>query len=437
MNERLADEMRAVFDGRVEPVRKSAFYTLGLLIVTLVMVILPLVYALIVAAAGYAVYYHAVHHVSLLSPGAGMRFRLLGYFGPLVIGGVLVLFMARPLIPRFFRREKPLYRITEDNEPLVYEWIQHICHAVGAPRPREIHLIMEPNAYAAFRRGFFSFLGNDLVLAIGLPLISAFTIRQLSGVVAHEMGHFSQGVGMRMSYIIEKINNWFAQTIYGGSGLEDKLEELRFHSGGGALGLVFVLSQWFLVLTKGFLWLCMMLGYLVSNYFSRQMEYDADLYELRVAGSREFEITMYSLAFLNLGWKAGFQKSVRSMQNRVLSDDLPSLVKAEAREVAKEQKDKVINTILAENTHVFDTHPSCRDRITVSKKNSTEGICRLTGSAKEMFQDFASLSRQLTREFYEGVLEGGADGYKLLPPEEYREYYNRKRYELEIGNPLR
>jgi Zn-dependent protease with chaperone function len=432
MDEALAAEIGKAFSGTVEPVRKSAFYTLGLMIVTVVMAILPVVYVLIVAAAGCGVYYHAVHNVSILSGTGGARFRFLAYFGPLVIGGVLVVFMAIPLIPRFGRRAKPLYVVTERNEPVFYELIQNICKAVGAPRPREIHLIMEPNAYAAFRKGILSFLGHDLVLAVGLPLISGFTIRQLSGVVAHEMGHFSQGLGMRLSYLIDRVNGWFANAVYGNS-LEEKLGEAGQQSGGG-IGLVLVLSQLFILLTKCVLRLCMMLGYLVSNFFSRQMEYDADLYQLRVAGSKDFEVSMYSLAFLGIGWRNSFQKSVRSMQRNVLSDDLPALVKTEARQIAQQHKDDVINTVLSEETHVFDTHPSCRDRITVAKKNPTEGICRLTGAAKTLFSDYAGLSKRLTAQFYSDVLKRGVQGYKLLPTEEYLSYYEEKQYEFEISN---
>jgi hypothetical protein len=55
------------------------------------------------------------------------------------------------------------------------------------------------------------YLGNDLVLTIGLPLVAGFNLREFAGVLAHEFGHFSQGVGMRISYVIRSISFWFTR----------------------------------------------------------------------------------------------------------------------------------------------------------------------------------------------------------------------------------
>ena len=432
MEQTLSEQIREAFKQRVEPVRRSPLYNVGLAFVTIVMVLLPIVYFLIVVLAGYGVYYHATHNGSILSGGSGTRWRIVAYFGPIVVGSILVVFMAMPLVPRFRRRPKPLHVITQANEPLVHELVMHICQAVNAPKPREIHLVMEPNAYAGFRKGFLSFFGNDLVLAIGMPLVSSLTLRQLSGVIAHEMGHFSQGVGMRMHYIIETINNWFGRAICGGSVLEEKLEEMTTGVG-GTVGLVTFFSQLFILVTKGILWVCMMLGYLVSNFFSRQMEYDADMYELRVAGSKDFEMSMYALALLSLGWQNTYNKGQHTMQKLVLADDLPSLVKLEAKELGKKHKDNIINSVLDNATHLFDTHPSCRDRIAVAKRNTMEGSCRVTASAKHIFTNFPNLSQSMTRNFYSEMLESKIGQFRLLPVEEYIEYYEKNRYDFEIG----
>jgi hypothetical protein len=56
--------------------------------------------------------------------------------------------------------------------------------------------------------------GNDLVLTIGMPLVAGMSLRQFAGVLAHEFGHFSQGAGMRLSFIIRSINLWFMRVVY-------------------------------------------------------------------------------------------------------------------------------------------------------------------------------------------------------------------------------
>ena len=80
--------------------------------------------------------------------------------------------------------------------------------------PKRIDLDCQLNAAAGFRRGFASLFGNDLVLVIGVPLVASFNVREFAGVIAHEFGHFTQGFGMRLSYIVRSINGWFARVVY-------------------------------------------------------------------------------------------------------------------------------------------------------------------------------------------------------------------------------
>lgn len=47
-----------------------------------------------------------------------------------------------------------------------------------------------------------------------MPLVSGLTLRQLAGVLAHEFGHFAQGTGMRVTYVIRWVNHWFARVVY-------------------------------------------------------------------------------------------------------------------------------------------------------------------------------------------------------------------------------
>src|SRR5438552_510025 len=63
----------AAFRGQIKPVRSSPIYLLGLLLVAVVMVILPLVYLALIGLIIYAVCYHAIHDVGMLSAARGGR----------------------------------------------------------------------------------------------------------------------------------------------------------------------------------------------------------------------------------------------------------------------------------------------------------------------------------------------------------------------------
>jgi hypothetical protein len=49
------------------PVRLSALYKIGLLLVAVIMILLPLIYIAMMAGVGYGVYFHAVRHAGIIS----------------------------------------------------------------------------------------------------------------------------------------------------------------------------------------------------------------------------------------------------------------------------------------------------------------------------------------------------------------------------------
>ena len=60
-----AAELLAAFGGPVPRTRVSFFYRIGLVLVTVTMVLLPLVYLALIAAAGWGLYYYATHFSSV------------------------------------------------------------------------------------------------------------------------------------------------------------------------------------------------------------------------------------------------------------------------------------------------------------------------------------------------------------------------------------
>ena len=423
MSKELMAQIDSAFQHEIEPVNTTGFYKMGLLLVTLVMLLLPVIYLFLVGVLGWGLFYHATHNYTVFE-NMPARAAILVYVTPLVAGVILFYYMVRPLIPRLGNRPHPLYTITEENEPQVYRLIGHVCDSVGAPFPRRIDLIMEANASASFRRGFLSFLsGDDLVLSIGLPLLSSLSVQQLAGVLAHEMGHFSQGAGMRCSYIINRVNYWFVEAIYGGRSMNEKLADAA-ESTGGSFALLLMLTQLFIFLSRGVLYLLMMVGYFFSNFLSRQMEYDADLNQIRVSGSTSFESTMYSIVLLDAAFSNASMMSMLTRRFQILSNDLPNLVKSRGKSILRENKDELINSILEPNTRLFDTHPSPRDRIAHAKRQQEKGICKIKAPASSLFQNFNNLSVNLTSGFYLDVLGPETGQYKLLAVDEYIQHFN-------------
>src|SRR5437016_1293879 len=110
------------FTGDISPTRVSPLYNAGLAVVAFAMVLLPAIYIALIAMTAWGVFYHVVHNTWILGgDGRGIG-KLILYFGPAAVGGILIFFMVKPF---FARQPKPPQLISLDpkNEPLLFAFI--------------------------------------------------------------------------------------------------------------------------------------------------------------------------------------------------------------------------------------------------------------------------------------------------------------------------
>jgi Zn-dependent protease with chaperone function len=399
-----AAEILAAFSAPVARTRVSFFYQLGLMLVSVMMVLLPLVYLAMIAAAGWGVYYYATHFTFLLSStrGGGRLYilKLLVYLTPLLIGCVLVFFMIKPLFARRPRHAQPL-ALNPGVEQTLFAFIAQICDSVGAPMPRRIDLDCQLNASAGFRRGALSLLGNDLVLTIGLPLVAGLNLRQFAGVIAHEFGHFTQGFGMRLSYVVRRINAWFARVVYERDAWDVMLAEWCEEAEDWRIMLIAGCARMAVGFSRLLLMLLMYLGHGVSCFLLRQMEYDADSYEIRLAGSEPFEQTIKRLATLGEAAGKSYKEMVASWNmNRRLPDNFPAFLVRREMAIPHVQREKIEDTVGLARTGIFDSHPSDGDRIRQARRAGEPGVFHLEHPASTLFANFDAVAKQVTLLHY-------------------------------------
>lgn len=420
-------ELLSALSGRIEPVRVGAGYRLGLLLVAVAMLVLPLIYVALVTGVGCLVYWHAVHNVSVLDGRGGGRGRLLLYVAPLVIGAVLLLFMIKPLFARRPKRSDPV-TLSVCDEPVLFAFVQRLCAIVGAPRPARIDVDCQVNASASFGGGWLSLPRRDLVLTIGLPLVAGLTLRQLTGVLAHEFGHFAQGTGMRLTYVIRSMNAWFYRVVYERDAWDEWLVNAQREMGGGAIALVVLVSRFFVWLTRRVLWCLMAAGHGISSFMLRQMEFDADRYEARVAGADAFAQTVDRLRLLNVGSQAAFNDLEAAWRERRLCDDLPQLIRAREADLPEELRKLVCHGARPDKTGWFDTHPCDSERLASVRRENAPGIFRgAEAPASVLFKDFAALSRWATVAFYRSAIDRKLKPENLIPTESLVESRGKKK----------
>ena len=395
----------------IQPVPIAWSYRIGIALTSLFMIMLPLIYLIMIAGVGWMICYHATNHTGMMSAasqatsgrnsGRAVIFAFLAYLTPIIAGVVLILFMLKPL---FSKQSNDSGRRTlkPADDPLLFEFVNRICAAVGSPRPRRIDIDCNINASASFGRGLLSMVGHDLVLTIGMPLVAGLTMRQFAGVLAHEFGHFAQGAGMRLSYMIRSISMWFTRVVYERDAWDDRLAEWS-HNIDIRIGWVLYLTRLCVWLTRKVLWLLMLLGHLVSSYLLRQMEFDADRHEARLAGSRTFATTARQLSVLNIAHRGAISDLGSFYREGRLGDNLPKMILLNADQLPEKVHAKIDEMILESKTGLFDTHPADAERMTSAAMENTEGIFQLRLPAAHLFKRFDFLSRAVTWDFYKEV----------------------------------
>jgi Zn-dependent protease with chaperone function len=405
------------FAGTIEPTRLPAAYRFGLMIVGAAMLLLPLVYLGSIALTARAVWWHLTTNAGILGGRGNAQGRLLVYVGPALVGLVLMFFMVKPILARPSRERDPI-PLDPGTEPVLIAFIQAICRQVRAPMPRRVQVDCQVNASAGFmRQGVAGVLSNDLVLTIGLPLVAGLTVRQLGGVLAHEFGHFAQGGGMRLTAIVRGVNAWFARVVFERDEWDLRLEEWSKNLDGRVAIL--------LMLAKGAIWVSrqmlrglMLTGHAISCFMLRQMEFDADSYEIKITGSETFGQTSRRMREMNVGAQFGYADLRSSLRTGKLPSHLPAFVVQRTGCVPRDVLDQVRNTA-DERTGMFDTHPCDADRLRAARKAAAPGVMAGgDGPASVLFRDFEALSAAATRHHYEHDLGIGLEAVALIDTDE-------------------
>ena len=415
----LSAKILQALDGHIEPVKVTLGYRVAIAVVAALMVLLPIIYMAFIGLVGYGVFWHLVNNTAILTTkvgGKGYLMVVLAYATPAIIGVVMIAFMLKPLFARRQPKGNDPQTVLRDEEPLLFEFVDRLCDAVNAPRPKSILLDDSVNAAAALTSSVWNPFRHDLMLVIGLPLVAGLSLREFAGVLAHEFGHFSQGAGMRLGRIIDSVNRWFAFVVYQRDEWDQSLEQWSKET-----DLQF---GWVIYAVRGGVWLTrkilhglMLVGHAMSRRLSREMEFDADRHNARLSGSDSFEKTTYRLPVLANSWQMAISDLSESYRERRLVDDFFSLVTYRAEHFPEDVRQKMNDEQMQTKTGWFDTHPSDADRIANVKRENSPGLLQIEAPASVLFQDFSATCRAETKKFYQRQLSQEIPDSNLVPLE--------------------
>ena len=398
-------QLLKTFANPVQPTQLTQAYRRSFLLVVLASLAAPLVYAgIVLLSVGALLWYFGDLH-SVLFGGVQWqgKFMLalwaLTYVLPAVVGGVLIVFLLYPLWPRG-QRPRP-HVLDPKKHARFYHLINQMTAAMDVPAPEFIEITPEMNAAAGPVHGIFSLAKGELRLVLGMSLVAGTSVQQLMGVLAHEFGHFSQRSSMIANIWVNTINGWLAECAYGQEEWQARFDHWRETYDFEVIQFSITAAEAMITLVrKLFARLCA-LNIRITHAMSRQMEFDADLYEARIIGSRNFRAS--TLALRKLGYadaEAQFCNRLALHQRDQLLRNLPAAVVEIAKGFTPEILRRVEEDLHREQTRYWDTHPADLERITNAEQAEDAGMLECPQPARILFDNFDALCETVTLSHY-------------------------------------
>ena len=220
--DRPAEILNAI-SGKVDLPIVSWKYVTGLMITAAAITLVPLLYLAVMVLLVIAEYAFFLNLTSLLG-GYSLAIRLMAIFAVVILGASVLLGLIKPFFATAAADRRPR-TLRREAEPFLYEFVDQLCDALGARRPTNIYVTCDLNAAAESRDGWFScFRRGKVSLYLGLPLVAGLSLRQFTGVLAHEPGHFNQRAGMSLENIVRRTNMWFLRAAFERDAVDDWLD---------------------------------------------------------------------------------------------------------------------------------------------------------------------------------------------------------------------
>lgn len=376
--------MRAVmhaFEGKTVRRRPTWRYRFALLFATFGLGLLVVAYFLCIVGIGFGLYLYAVRVVPFTKhmPGRGAIVVFLMHAGIGFAGLALLYSLVAPLF-RWGRAQPEGQLLEATAYPVLHSFVKSLCTLINSPVPDEIRTTPYPNASAGRYGRFLGIIGGRFVLEIGTPLFYGFDLRSLTGVIAHELGHFSQATSGFLHGNIVRVTNWFQEAAVRTEGVQDSIGENSDDWGG--YGQVFVFATFIVTL---FGWLLLLLFALLSRmltfYLMRQTEFDADRYQAEVVGSAHFAHTFERLMQLDVA----FERVVKAtMSGAIAPESAASLAQHAVQELehfSEYDLRRAARRMAPKRAQWFDSHPTPTERIAAVARHPQPGIFQLEGPA--------------------------------------------------------
>ncbi|PHS08097.1 MAG: hypothetical protein COA88_07325 [Kordia sp.] len=270
-------------------------------------------YTALVIGLGYLVYYACIYDMGHIN-----KLTIILKVGAVAGAAMLFVFTLKFIFKLKNHKRTNRIKLKKEEHADLWGFIHAICKETGAPKPKNIYVDPDVNAYVAYTNMWLSlFLPVKKELTIGMGLVSCLNLSEFKAVMSHEFGHFSQRSMKIGSYIISA-NTIIHGMIYDRDKWDELLDQWRASDIRlSATAWVITPVIWVIRQVLGLFYMFLNLMY---SSLSREMEFNADKVAISTSGSD---------AILSGLWRldSGFEKWNATMNNAYLASKKKLFVK--------------------------------------------------------------------------------------------------------------
>lgn len=381
--------------------RRSLIYRASVWTSAAALLLVTALYFTLVVLIAWVACDYFISHVRLLQSDEQIGQILLYALPPVFVLALLAL-MVKPMFQVRVEATEPR-RLRYSDAPLLFDLVERICQNVKTPMVDEIRVLLGSNGSVQMKGAMGGLFSKRRQLNLGLSLVSGFTIQELAGVIAHEMGHFSLDRNIRLLALIRLVNGWFGRAIY-----ERDAFDLRLENGtrpGAPYRYLLFPILWIVVAGRGVLRPFYFLSEAASCLISRKDEYDCDQYMAGQVGSLRSIDALKKSYLLDLASDMSMSEMDSSWLERRLPDNLPRMVAARAGRFSGRQVDISYKLMTFQKGSWLSSHPSLADRIAAVRRLGIDDLNAADGPATLLLPNFDQVARELTTEFYQLLLK--------------------------------
>ncbi len=252
-------------------------------------------YAAMVAGMTYLVYWAFSYDMMSVN-----RVTILLKIGAIAGSVMLLVFTLKFILKLKNHKAENRIKLKKNEQTDLWMFVDKICAQTGAPKPKNIYLDPDVNAYVQYSNVWLSlFLPVRKELTIGMGLVSCLNLSEFRAVVAHEFGHFAQRSMKIGSYIISA-NTIIHDMIYTRDRFDNILDQWR------ASDLRLAFPAWIITPVIWIIRQTLALFYqflnLMYGLLSREMEFNADKVAVSTSGSDAIVSALWKLEPGNATW---------------------------------------------------------------------------------------------------------------------------------------